>query len=114
MTVDTVLVLEDNVLIALDLAGILEDMGRTVVGPCHSSAEALACIEAEPPDFAIIDYNLGAETSEAVADRLIGRNIPFAFLTGHAARHLPARFAEAPILVKPVSPHHLERLWTRG
>ena len=79
-----VLVVEDNAIIALDAEESLYGLGVTTVALAGSSDAALALIAAEPPEFALLDYNLGAETSEPVACVLADRGIPFAFATGYA------------------------------
>ena len=79
-----VLVVEDNTLIALDAQESLHDLGVARVAVAASSDDALALILAEPPEFALLDFNLGAETSEPVARALADRGIPFVFATGYA------------------------------
>ena len=107
-----VLLVEDEALIALDLARQLRGAGHEVVGPCRSGAEALRRIEEARPEAAVLDYSLrGTETSETTARALATRGVPFAFLTGHAASGLIARgpFADRPRLTKPCSPDELVR-----
>ena len=79
-----VLVVEDNTLIALDAQESLHDLGVARVAVATCSDDALALIAAEPPEFALLDFNLGAETSEPVARALADRGIPFVFATGYA------------------------------
>lgn len=78
-----VLVVEDNTIIALDAEESLYDLGVARVAVAATSDAALEIIAAEPPEFALLDYNLGAETSEPVASELVDRGIPFAFATGY-------------------------------
>ncbi|ETX15883.1 histidine kinase [Roseivivax halodurans JCM 10272] len=99
----SVLVLEDDVLIALDLAMLVEEAGAKVIGPCHSAATALATASEQRPDLALIDFNLGDHTSEGFADWLAGNGIPYVFLTGHSASQLSVRGENVRILEKPVS-----------
>ena len=54
----TILVVEDEALIALNLVSLLEDLGHFVVGPAASAAQALALAERTPPDLAFVDINL--------------------------------------------------------
>ena len=107
-----ILVVEDEALIALDLARQLRGAGHEVVGPCRDGADALRRIAEAGPEAAVLDYTLrGTETSEGIASDLADRGIPFAFLTGHAASGLIARgpFADRPRLTKPCSPDELLR-----
>ena len=107
-----VMILEDEVLVAFDLAGIVEDAGCEVVGPFHAVPEALAALDNCVPDLAILDVNLGADTSEPVAQKLEAMNVPFAFSTGYSSgkSKVPARFPKAPCLSKPVQPAQIVRL----
>ncbi len=77
------LLVEDQLLIAIDLEQILEDIGVQVAGTLTSPPDALAFLARETPDFAILDINLGHETSEAIARELLTRGTPFLFATGY-------------------------------
>jgi CheY-like chemotaxis protein len=102
----TVLIVEDEALIAMDLALSLESAGYAVLGPYKSADLALDALERERPDIALLDLNLGRGlTSEIVAERLRALNLPFVFLTGYAMSSHPVieRFSEAGCLSKPVS-----------
>lgn len=99
-----VLIVEDEWLIAENLACTLEDAGYRPVGPASSVAEASALIGTATIDAAVLDVNLGEERSFAVADGLSARRIPFIFLTGYSAHELPARFAGSCVMGKPVLP----------
>jgi CheY-like chemotaxis protein len=96
-----VLVVEDEILVAMDLQAVLEDGGYDPVGPASTVAQALALIE-RGVDAALLDVNLGREDSLPIAEALLTRGHPFVFLTGYAARDFPERFASAPRLIKPV------------
>lgn len=78
----SVLVVEDEILIAADLEYILLDGGLSVIGPCASLDEAMAAIETSTPDFALLDCDLAGVSSMPLARELRRRAIPFAFLTG--------------------------------
>lgn len=95
-----VLIVEDEFFIALDIDRQLTDAGFEVAGPAPSVAKALA---AEPGcDVAILDVNLGGETSEAVAHKLRESGKPFVVLSGYSDTRLPW-FGTAPMLSKPVA-----------
>lgn len=102
-----ILVLEDDVLIALDLAATLEEMGATIQGPAHTAEQAELFIADRRPDLALLDIKLNGHTSEAIAERLEALNVPVVFVTGHSRRHIPQRFQNHTILQKPVSPKAL-------
>ncbi len=97
-----VLVVEDEALVALDLAEMIEDLGHTVISTCSSAEAALEFLTTAEVDFAFLDYNLRHGTSEAVADRLLASKVSFVFLTGYRPNGLPVRFRECIILSKPM------------
>jgi CheY-like chemotaxis protein len=103
-----VLIVEDDALLALDLAAQLSGRGCTVVGTPSSVAAALAILDqATAFDVAVLDVNLGRETSEPIAHRLILKGTPFLVISGYAATQHPSIFQGVPALTKPV---RLERL----
>jgi CheY-like chemotaxis protein len=97
-----VLVVEDEGLIALEIAQVLTDAGFKVVGPARSVMPALALLEREGCDAAVLDVNLGDETSEAVAKTLRAARTPFITLSGYSRSQHPSVFAGAPALFKPL------------
>ncbi len=97
-----VLVVEDEALIALQLQDDLEQTGYLVVGPARSLKQGLLLAAKEDFDVAILDVNLGRETSAAIADHLLTRNIPFAFSTGYSdSAMLPEHLRDVPKSNKP-------------
>lgn len=101
-----VLVLDDEVIVAMDLAQIIEEAGHCAVGPFHTVAAAMQALAGEMPDCAVLDVNLGdGSTSEEVAAMLDG-HAPFLFLSGYevAGSEIFARFPNAARLPKPLSP----------
>lgn len=76
-----VLLVEDDRLISLVAVDLLEDRGVEVVGPAETLRNALDLAEEEVFDAAILDVNLGSETSYAVADVLRTKGIPFFYTT---------------------------------
>lgn len=104
----SVLVLEDNIIILLDTEDVLKDLGIALVMTATTAGEALALIERTPPERALLDVDLGIETSFAVAARLASLGIPFAFVTGYGDGHpIPVEFAHVPRVLKPYSPDAL-------
>ncbi len=97
-----ILVVEEDPLVALGLVQALHLAVFEVVGPATTVALALEFISAEGCDAAVLDINLGEETSEAVALELKKWQIPFLILSGHSQnQHLPA-FRGAPLLAEPL------------
>ena len=98
----SVLLVEDNAIVAMDTEETLKRLGVGVVITASSVAQALAAIDKHSPAFALLDVNLGGETGFAVAERLAGMQIPFAFATGYGEEFaVPAMFADAPKIGKP-------------
>lgn len=108
-----VLIVEDEVLIALHLADMLSDLGHEVVQSAHHLAEAIRLAEVAVIDLAILDLNLGGMRSDPVAGILRRRGIPFIFATGYGASGLPAGFEDELILGKPYGEEELRRVLAR-
>ena len=105
-----VLVLEDNIIIAMDAEQMLTQMGAADVALAADVSEALAHIDKSDITFALLDVNLGDETSEPVAEKLREKNIPFVFATGYGdAISMLDRFPDAPVVKKPYSSAAIER-----
>jgi two-component system, response regulator PdtaR len=104
-----ILVVEDERLIALDVRDILEGWGCVVVGPVSTVAAALALIEEQTPDVAILDVHLKGGTSEPVANALLARDRPFLLLTAYNRSHLTGALVNAPLLSKPVDEKKLHQ-----
>lgn len=96
------LVVEDEPVIAADMASMLKDAGFTVLGPAGDVGHALALLERQGCDAAVLDMNLGRETSEAVARELTRERIPFVVVSGYAKDQLPEALRSAPLVVKPL------------
>jgi DNA-binding response OmpR family regulator len=99
-----VLVVEDEVLIAMLINDVLSDAGATVVGPAASVSDALRLIEVERDtgiDAAVLDLNLMGESSMGVADRLAALGTPVVFATGSDSSAIAQRHRTIPILSKP-------------
>src|SRR5882672_10111619 len=110
-----VLIVEDDPIIALDFEDTLLGFGVKTVRTAASVAKALALIDQQLPDFALLDISLIREKSFAIAERLGALKIPFAFVTGYGAdARLPAAFAGKPRLPKPYSTDALQALLKSG
>ena len=96
-----ILIVDDEPMISMLVADWLSELGHETLGPSRDTASALAMIEASPPDAAIIDVSLGAESGYPVAECLANSHIPFVFATGYSGANLPPRFAGTSVLNKP-------------
>jgi DNA-binding LytR/AlgR family response regulator len=105
---DDVLIVEDDLIIALDLEDRILGFGVKTVRTAGGVARALQMIADRAPEFALLDIGLFREKSFAIAERLDALKIPFAFVTGYDAYvRLPPTFADRPRLLKPCSNHAL-------
>jgi two-component sensor histidine kinase/DNA-binding response OmpR family regulator len=106
-----VLLVEDEVLIGLMMRDLLTDAGYSVAGPYGSIARAISAAEDTRFDGAVLDINLGAELIYPVADVLTGQGVPFVFVTGYDEHSVDSRFADVPILQKPLDRRMLETIF---
>ena len=101
------LVVEDEALIGMALEAYLEDAGFRVAGPFVRNTDALAWLEANKPDLALLDILLRDGPCTALVHALRRRNIPFAIYSGLQPGNRPPELAEVPWLEKPVSRENL-------
>lgn len=113
-SLERVLVVEDSMIIAMDTEDNLRRMGVAQVITASSVATALEELEAGPFDLALLDFNLGDESSEKVAEQLTALGTPFWFVTGYgdAIERLANTSADG-VLKKPYSMHDLEDVLAR-
>ena len=98
-----ILLVEDDPLICLDLEASLEEFGAVVTAVSNVSA-AFAALAIAMPDFAVLDFELGAETSEPIAEVVQARQVPFLYLSGYSEHDERfRRWREIRVLAKPLS-----------
>jgi len=97
-----VLVVEDEAIVALEIASVLLKAGFEVVGPARSVNQALDLLNERGCDAAVLDINLGSETSESIAHRLNGIGTGFVSVSGYSREQHPAVFKSAATLTKPL------------
>lgn len=99
-----VLIVEDNMIIALDAESSLVRAGIETVRVAASVAQAMRAIATRAPNFALLDINLGRETSFVVAEHLDSLGIPFVFTTGYGEDiAFPPKLLGVPRIRKPYS-----------
>ena len=104
-----VLIVEDNVFIAMEMEQRVAECGCLPVGPAGSVAEGLDAVRRTRLDAAVLDINLGEERVWPVADLLHAQSVPFLLATGYSIAEIPHRFGDRIVLHKPVRPGVLER-----
>ena len=97
----SVLIVEDESLIAMMLEDFLDSLGHTVAATCESVPDAMARVGEGGFDVAILDVNLKGERIWPVADRLIEMGVPYILATGGHIDPPPIAHAAAPVLSKP-------------
>jgi DNA-binding response OmpR family regulator len=102
----SVLVIEDEPLIALEIHRAVSAAGASVVA-ATTIREAIALIRGSEVSVAIVDINLGGQDCSEVCRELTRRKIPFLFYTGYTAPHFPNEWAAVPFISKPASPDGL-------
>jgi CheY-like chemotaxis protein len=102
-----VLVVEDEMLVAMLIEDMLTDLGYEVVGPAARLSEGLELASGCQIDAAVLDINLAGELSFPIADLLEARGIPFIFASGYGARGLNEVHREKTALSKPFQLHDL-------
>ncbi|MHA6346899.1 response regulator [Roseivivax sp. CAU 1761] len=95
------LLVEDEALIALLIEEYLQDAGVADVVVAGTLSEGLEAARSGRFDCAILDVNLGDARSDAIADVLAERRVPFAFSTGYGSEGLAARHNHRPVVTKP-------------
>lgn len=105
-----ILIVEDEMLIALRLQGMLEVLGYQIAGRARTVADALAIVETDTQglDAATLDINLGGEHANSVAAALEAHGIPFIITTGYDDPKLFG-FQGRPVVHKPFVPEQLEQ-----
>lgn len=103
-----VLVVEDEVFIAMTLEDILEALGCVVVGPAARVPQALELAGRELFDVALLDVNVADEFVFPVSELLVERRVPFAFVTGYGRSGVDDRYPDVPVVQKPFRAIDLE------
>jgi DNA-binding response OmpR family regulator len=97
----TILVVEDEPLIAMMLEDFLETLGHSVHASCDSVKDAVDQADKGGFDVAILDVNLNGESVWPVAHKLREKKIPFVIATGGHVEPPPSEFKDVPLIEKP-------------
>jgi CheY-like chemotaxis protein len=96
-----VLVVEDEILVALLAEDMLGELGYQVTGPLSRLDLALATAQREPLDLAVLDINVNGDEVYPIAATLRARGIPIIFATGYGKPSVHKAFRDCPTLQKP-------------
>jgi two-component sensor histidine kinase/CheY-like chemotaxis protein len=97
-----VLLVEDESTVALMVEEFLSELGLRVVGPFGSVRDAMRALRETSLDAAVLDINLGDESVYPVADVLLEKKVPIAFISGYGAEGVDPRYAHLPLVQKPI------------
>ena len=108
----SVFLVEDEVMIRMMVADMLEELGYSVAAEAGEINEAIRLAETTEFDIAILDVNVNGKVISPVADVIQARNRPFVFATGYGAQGLPEEFRNRPTLQKPFQMETLAQMIT--
>ncbi len=97
-----VLIVEDELIVAMDMEDVLLEQGAEVLATVPTVSDALAAIEAQPPDLVVLDLNLDGQSTVPIVQALNARSIPFVVVSGYGdLRAADPCLAGAPMVTKP-------------
>lgn len=108
-----ILVVEDEMLVLIMIEDMLADLGCQSVTSATTVDKALALIDAQAFDVALLDMNLNGNDSHAVAEVLSARGVPFVYSTGNTGQRLRDGYSDRPVLKKPFKYEELAAILTR-
>lgn len=108
-----VLVVEDEMMILMIIEDMLADLGCESVTAAATVDQALALIDTQAFDAAMLDMNLNGIKSHSVADALTTRGVPFVFSTGYGGHDMRDGYRDRPVLTKPFPYEELVEMLTR-
>lgn len=104
----TILIAEDELIVAVDLCDTMSEAGYDVEGPHSGISSAMLAFQKEKPALAILDVELDDGNAFALAEKLIAEDVPVIFHSGQRdAAAVEQRFPAAITLSKPCPPTQL-------
>ena len=97
----SILLVEDEVMIRMMVADMLEELGYTIVGEAGDIDEGVRLVQVTDFDIAILDVNVNGRVISPVAEAVQMRGLPFVFATGYGSQGVPEKFRDRPTLQKP-------------
>jgi len=108
-----VLVVEDETLVLMMIEGMLSDLGCESITAAATIDKALALIDAQAFDAAMLDMNMNGNPSRQVAKALVARGVPFVYCTGNNNHKLTDVPPDQSVLKKPFKYEQLVEILTR-
>ncbi|HEY3792091.1 MAG TPA: response regulator [Bradyrhizobium sp.] len=106
----SVFLVEDEVMIRMMVADMLEELGFSVAAEAGEINEAMKLAESAEFDIAILDVNVNGKVISPVAELIRARKRPFIFATGYGSSGLPEEYRDRPALQKPFQLETLARM----
>ena len=106
----SVFLVEDEVMIRMMVADMLEELGYSVAAEAGEINEAIRLAQSTHFDLAILDVNVNGKVISPVAELIKARNRPFIFATGYGSSGLPEEYRDRPALQKPFQIETLGRM----
>jgi CheY-like chemotaxis protein len=113
MSLRRVLVVEDEMVVAMLVEDMIADLGYEVAGIVSRVDDAMKLVDSEGFDVAVLDVHLNGRLIFPFADALAERHIPFVFATGYGERGIPREHSGWPVLQKPFRAEDLKRALDR-
>jgi DNA-binding response OmpR family regulator len=107
-----VFLVEDEVMIRMMVADMLEELGHRVAAEAGEISEAIKLAQTTDFDLAILDVNVNGKVITPVAELISARNRPFIFATGYGSSGLPEEYRDRPALQKPFQLETLAQMIT--
>ncbi|AZQ66890.1 response regulator [Silicimonas algicola] len=105
----TILAVEDEALIAMELEDLLKDLGHNVMGPASTPAAAIELLQSRKPDVAVVDANLAGKSAQPVVDALKDAGVPVILASGYEPNELKQFGLEGLLVSKPYRAKDLAR-----
>jgi CheY-like chemotaxis protein len=106
----SVFLVEDEVMIRMMVADMLEELGYSIAAEAGDIGEALKLAQSTEFDLAILDVNVNGKVISPVAELIQSRNRPFIFATGYGSSGLPEQYRDRPAIQKPFQLETLARM----